>query len=178
MYRFTPALRAELRDAYSFAGTRKEFSLRLKRLYARTGWPRHAFTIEAKRLGIVQSRRFWTKEEDEVLAETVGRLSMTAVARKVQRPYESVVARVKVLHLSQRVRTGFSRKDIAELLGVGTQTVQRWMDRGWLGKVHETNNGNRVSEANVRKFIREHHAEYDLRRVDQYLYKAVVFEWR
>ena len=67
---------------------------------------------------------------------------------------------------------GYTMTDLQIVFGENARKVRRWMERGLLGKVHESS-GKRVTEANVIRFLRNHPAEYDLRRVDQLWFRAM-----
>jgi len=175
-YNWTPELRAELQAAYR--GLRKrELSAALSKLERKTGWPRHAMKSEAIRMGIITGdhRRAWTAEETEYLAERLGVVSLKQIARRLGRSHGSVESRAEKMGLSRRVKEGYCLADLCALFGESYSKVKRWQERGLLGRVHAVS-GLRVAEENVLQFIREHHCEYDLRRVDQTLFKAMVFE--
>jgi transposase-like protein len=176
-YRFTPELRARLAEAYA-SPRRQELTKALDRLVRETGWPRFAFTQAAERQGLVTvTLRRWTRAEDEHLEEHAGSVSLVGLARQLKRSERSVDSRLQRLQLSRARSEGYHIRDLAECFGVTPQRVQRWFDRGLFGKVHALGgvNGKRVTEANVEAFIRRHHGEYDMRRVDQVWFKAMVF---
>ncbi len=172
-YQFTAELVDALKLAY--AGNRDELGAALDKLERRTGWPREAFYREARRRGLTKGgRRFWTPEETAYVAERIGVVSIKAIAVKLQRSVEAVEAHAERLHMSRRVREGYCQSDLALVMGVTEAKVARWMDRGLLGRVRSTG-GRRVGEEAVVQFLRRHHGEYDLRRVDQVWYKAQLF---
>ncbi len=177
-YFFTEELREDLRRAYW--GRKQELSAAFDRLERKTGWPRGAFKAEAERLGltpILRSRK-WTSEEVEYLREKVGIIPATRMARNLKRPVSSVQAKTRKLKLSWRAQEGYNMEDLALGFGVHYDKVRRWMERGLFGQVHRHScrgGGNRVTDKNVVRFIREHVFEYDLRRVNQEWYKAMAF---
>lgn len=173
-YRFTPALRDELLAAYRLKKMPRAVAIR--KMMARTGWPLHAFKCEAIRMGCTTwSSRPWKAEEEEYLREKAGAVSTKAIATYLGRSVASVESRMERMHLSRRLTEGYNIDNLCEVFGVTGDRVKGWMRRGLLGKVHEVN-GLRVTESNVIRFIREHSPEYDLRRVDQHWYKAMIFE--
>lgn len=175
-YVWTDALRDELRLAY--AHRKNGITAALDKLERRTGWPRHAFTYEARRLGLITAdhRRGWTAAEEEYVRERAGSVSPAAIARSLGRSIESVECKINRLGLSRRISEGhYSMNDLQEVLGESLHKVRRWMDRGLLGKVHEVSGGKRVRTENVMRFLRRHCHEYDLRRVDQLWYKSMLF---
>jgi len=173
-YVWTEALRTELRAAYRLG--KLERARRLDELARRTGFGRGAFTAEAMRLGITQWKRVvWAKEEDALLEELVGELTFKTIAKKLGRSISSVAARADYLDLSRRAAWGYTLSMAAKLLGVGHRTVERWADKGHLGKVHQTNSGIRITEQNLARFLRMYPHEYDLRKVDQVWFKSMMF---
>ena len=173
-YFFTEALTADLRAAYH--GDKTHLSRALDRLTTLTKWPRDAFKREANRLGLVRRGdiRPWTPEEDAYLAETLGAVSMWAMARKLGRTRWSIESRAARLDLSRRVKWGYNLTDLAVAFGVHRDSARRWVARGLLGRTRAWQ-GVRVEEKAVARFIRRYPHEYDLRRVDQTWFKAMVF---
>lgn len=174
IYHFTPELRDELRRAY--CGKKGELTAALNRLHRKTGWPRHAFKAEAIRLGLTtfDHRRFWTGEEIDYLREKLGVISVTRIARNLGRTVLSVESKAEKLGISRRVSEGYNMADLQVVFGESAHKVRRWMERGMFGKVHK-NNGKRINEENVVRFLRRYPHEYDLRRVDQEWFKGMVF---
>jgi DNA-directed RNA polymerase specialized sigma24 family protein len=172
-YHFTEELRDELRRVY--CGNRAEIAAGLDRLMRRTGWPRHAFIFEASRLRIAtRQRRIWSAAETEYLAEHLGQVSVTQIARNLGRSVQSIESRAERLRFSRRAAEGYTAEDLQRVFGASYYTVRRWMERGLLGKIHDVQ-GRRVTTENVLRFARKHPHEYDLRRVDQTWYKAMLF---
>jgi len=169
-YEWTAALLMKLREVYSSDG------MSLKRLEAETGIPRRELAQRARREGFthVKAPR-WTAEEDEYLRESIGRISVRQAAKRLGRTPMAVEHRAYRLEMSIRIdKEGYNVQDLRTVFGVGHDRVARWMERGLLGPVHR-NGSCRVAERNVMKFLRQHTHEYDLRRVDQVWYKAMVF---
>jgi len=173
-YHWTPELRDELRRAYCRNKTKLGAALDL--LERRTGWPRHGLKYEAIRLGIVTAdhRRAWSAEDLEYLRERLGSASAHQIARRLGRSIASVQSRAEKLEISYRVREGYTMADLARVFGESYCKVRRWIERGLLGPVRVAN-GHRVSDRCLSRFLRRHHGEYDLRRVDQDWYKAMLF---
>jgi hypothetical protein len=175
-YVWTPALVENLRVAYR-AKNRRALAAELDVLEGRTGWPRSAFRSEAMRLGLVlirsARRRAWTAAEDAYLAEAGGRVSVRSMATRLGRSVIGVQARMATLHVSRRVSDGYSQADLMSVFGENNRQVRRWVEAGLFGRMCvETG---RVREAGVMAFLRCCPQDYDLRRVDQYWYKAVLF---
>jgi hypothetical protein len=174
LYFFTDALRDELRSAY--VGDMKHLSSALDKLQALTKWPRHAFTSEARKLGLelrTEARR-WTAEEDEYLREHLGQQSPWAIGRHLGRTQMAVQSRAAKLRLSGQVSTGYCISDLAEVFGVRRARVGGWVSRGLLGRPVRWQ-GTRVAESAVLRFVHRYPHEYDLRRVDELWFKSIVF---
>lgn len=174
-YHFTPELLEELFRAY--CGNKRELSAALDVLQRKTHWPRWAFKLEARRRGWITAdhRRPWTREEIERLREMLGTRPVKAIARALGRSPESVEAKAEKLRLSRRVREGYTIEDLAQCFGTYRAKVRHWIERGLLGRPVRNGIAVRVHERSVLRFIREHAAEYDLRRVDQTWFKGMVF---
>ena len=172
-YALTPDLTDELKRAY--LGDKAQLTAALTRLVMRTGWPRAAIQRQAVRLGLTRHvRRAWTPAETAYLEENLGVVSLSGMARHLHRSRAAVSSKGEKMGLSRRAQQGYNITDLTRVFGVAATTVRRWMDRGLFGPVKDWS-GQRVTEEAVIAFIRQHHAEYDLRRVDQVWYKAMVF---
>ncbi len=156
--------------AYQQARTRRELSENLDRFQQRTAFTRVVVLSRAASLGLTSKRKRWTREEVEQVAEWAGTLSITAIARKLRRSYWSVKAELLKLELSARVTEGYSQADLMYLLGVSARMLRKWLSLGWL-RVQD----NRITEASVAKFLREHAEEYSLNRVDEAWFKGLLF---
>ena len=106
----------------------------------------------------------------KLLGELAGTLTKSAIARKLGRSYWSVKAQCSRLSIQSRLTSGYSRIDIQYLLGVGGRSTARWIKRGWLKLQND-----RITEASVIKFLREHPEEYRLSRVDETWFKGLLF---
>lgn len=184
-YVLTPVLEAQLREAYR-AGSARELKARLRTLRgARPQWPAWAWTQAAARLGLasqVCERRPYTREEDRMLLEHLGQMTVARLARRLGRSVPSVKRRCASLELSWRVREGFTAAEIAECFGVERHTAARWIQEGRFGPhLIEVGTMTRVREEGVRYFIRRHAEAYDLRRVNSVWFKGFMFgaaSWR
>jgi len=173
-YIFTPSLRTELRIAYTLR--KKARAAAIMALARKTRWPRHIFTVEAQRLGIVTShRRPWTVDEDRVLELTLGESSVREIAQRLQRTHESVKARAERLEMSIRIRSGYCIADLAIILGVPRYRVHEWIEKGLFGTPTETpGSGIRVTDEAVTNFIRNKAALIDFRLADQTFLEGVL----
>ena len=73
--------------------------------------------------------------------------------------------------MSCRVRFGFDANSLAACFGVRPDRLDRWVRDGLLKPASD----GRFSEVAIARFIREYPQEYDLARVDQMWFKAMVF---
>src|ERR1035441_1276512 len=80
-------------------------------------------------------------------------------------------SRTRQLEMSCRVRFGFDANSLAACFGVRPGKLTQWVRDGLLKPL----DGGRFSEVAIARFIREHPQEYDLARVDQTWFKAMVF---
>jgi hypothetical protein len=177
-YHWTDGLREDLRAAYA-AGNKTAVTAALDKLQRQMPlWPRHAFKYEAARLGLetADHRRAWTAAEQAYLEDSLGVVSIKQIARRLKRSHGSVCSRADKLGLSRRAKEGYNMADLAKLFGESHHKIKRWMERGYLGKVHLHQDGHRVTAENVKRFTERHYHEYDLRRVDQVLFKLMIFE--
>jgi hypothetical protein len=156
--------------AYKEARDRCSLTENLNTLLQRSGFPRVVILARAERLGLSSTKRRWTAEEAEYLSESAGTLTKVAIARKLRRSYWSVKARCSQLQISSRLTNGYSRTDVQYLLGVGTRSVKKWIKMGWV-RLQD----NRLTEASVAKFLRDHPDEYKLNRVDEAWFKGILF---
>jgi hypothetical protein len=173
-YVWTKEIDAELRLAY--AGGRGAVSAAFDRLAKRTGWRRAAFSARAVKIGAATTGQYrkWTAAEDAYIRERAGTVSVRAIAAKLGRTRLATAGRMERLKVSRRPSEGYCVSDLMGAMGVSYSFIVSKLKRGLFGKVHR-NGGLRASEENVVRFLREHWREYDLRRVDQDWYKAMVF---
>jgi hypothetical protein len=175
-YVFTPALRTELRLAYAMPKSARAAAITA--LQTKTGWPRHVFLLEAKRMDIVTShRRPWTSEEDSTLAAALGRLCVNEIAKLLRRTHESVKARAERLEMVLRVQSsGYGIADLAKILGVPRHRIHDWIEKGLIGSPDETPDGDiRVTDEALTHFIRHNPTLIDFRLADQTFLKRVLY---
>lgn len=168
---WTADLETRLTRIYQESKTREDLTAGLNHLQRFSGFSRIVITSRAGSLGLNHvRRRGWTSREIDFVQEHVGILSVSAIARRLQRSHYSVKAKVASLRLSLRVREGYSVEDIRTLLGVKVQRIHAWLEKDWLRVENR-----RVTEASVREFLISHPEEYKLNRVDEAWYKGLLF---
>lgn len=173
-YFWTPQQEESLRRIYEqHVGYKPALSRELQAFARRLGWPVHALKNKAAYLGLTSDiRSFWTNEEIAFLREYSGVKPLAFLKEHLGRSYTSIRYKMDRLHLSLRVTDGYSRADLRDVFGVSVATVRQWIAAGWLRPSPETD---RVPEAQVLRFIREHAEEYSLKRVDQAWFKGLLF---
>jgi len=159
-------------------GNRTEVTAKLRRLSSRTEIPTWALKNEANKQGwhCCPQRRRWTGEEENLLREKLGAVSVNSIAKRLGRKRASVEDKAREFGLSVRISEGYTLSDLAGVFGVHKGTAKRWAERGLLGKAHQQQGSAiRVTDSNVRRFIWSYPHEYNLTRVDQIWFKSMVF---
>jgi hypothetical protein len=155
---------------YQEAHTRQDLTAGLNAFQRQTGFTRVVVLARATQLGLSSASRRWTQAEIELLGDLAGTLSKSAIARKLGRSYWSVKAQCSRLFIQSRLISGYSRVDVQYLLGVGGRSLKKWITLGWLKLQND-----RITEASMARFLREHPEEYRLSRVDETWFKGLVF---
>jgi hypothetical protein len=70
---------------------------------------------------------------------------------------------------------GYDLMILRNIFGCQRRKIKSWLDRGLLGKPYRAGRQLRVTDGNLLRFIRKYPHEYDLARVDQVWFKAMVF---
>lgn len=177
----SPELLQELKMAYS--GNQWEVSQNLKRVSRKWGWPVGSLKYEGHKRGwrTQAERKPWRPEEAAYLREKLGTVSLFWIAKKVGHSVCSVVLQARRLGLSTRFSEGYNISNLVEVFGLSHTRIESWARRGLLGKAHGKGHGLdgaigiRFKEEAVMRFIRKHPSEYDLSRVDQIWFKAMLF---
>lgn len=98
-----------------------------------------------------------------------GTRNLRLVAEKLNRSVAAVRTRLRRLGvLSIRVREGFTKTELAKMIGRTSTTVQKWIDLGWLrgsceGK-RRIDDTFRVSDSELLRFFKAHPDELPLHR--------------
>jgi hypothetical protein len=145
-------------------------------LARRTGWPRHAFKIEACRQGWTSAYRPWTPDEQTFAGEHAGAMPIKEMAQHLARTHESVTARVEAILLARQTQEGYLPAHLEKLFGARPEKVRHWVEKGLLGKSRKFSPEARVSKTDLRRFISVYCREYDLARVHQEWFKVLVLE--
>jgi hypothetical protein len=166
-YSWTRELDLLLEQGYrsGFAGRRSA----INRVLRLTGWSRQACWDRARKLGLSRNRgsfRRWSEREEDFLVRYAGLRSVRQLALQLDRTEKSVrekLAGMRIgsrLGISARVTDGHTKTELAQFLGRSPQTVQRWIDRGWLKGRHEGKQRQddtlRVTDEDFRSFWKKH----------------------
>jgi hypothetical protein len=137
----------------------------------RIGYPRHIVKMRAQRLGLTYDvRHKWSAWEEQFLMTYAGSKSKRWIARRIGHGYTATEAKMNSMGLRTALREGMTASDLAAALGVCLQTVNRWEADRLLRR-----KGGNFHEAAVRSFVGQYPSEYDLRKVDQSWFKALLF---
>lgn len=174
-YVWRPEYDEHLKTHY-YGGLNRRF-LVLNRMIRLTGLPRWYIKRRAARLGLTMhiDRRPWTTGEIDLLERLVGSVSTATIAKRLRRPENSVVTKLKRIGTSRRVRNGYTMRELEMCLGEDHHKIQRWIAAGWLpdnlqGTRRHDGNGkdiHRIREKDILNFVRNHPQEINLGKVDQ-----------
>lgn len=171
-----PQILQELRLAY--VGNKRELSANLTRIVARSGIPRSRLKHEAWRRGwCSKTGRAWKPEELEYLTQNFGVVPVKQIARFLKRGAVSVQMKAAELNCAGRFAGGYSVPDLCQCFGLPRGRIEGWVRRGLLGKARggAASGEVRSSEASLVRFIRLNPSEYDLTRLNQVWFKAMIF---
>ena len=143
----------------------------------RLGVTQFAVAGQIARLGLCQTsdRKRWTPEEDGRLAELVFTLSMTQVAKEMNRSINAVTIRAKRLKLSRRIRNDwYTLNEVTEILGKDHHWVRRRIDDGRLkatphyDRVPQATGGSswHINRKDLKAFLQAYPHELNGRNVD------------
>lgn len=155
----------------------------IKRLSGTVGRPGWWIRKRAMQLGIAvpRFRAFpWTAAEDDILSANAHKAPLTikrALARAGYKRSDSAIeVRIKRLRLDTTDPDHYTGRGLADILGVDSKAITRWIEKGWL-RAHRRGTA-RVSEqggdqwwirrADVRRFIIENVAAVDFRKADKF----------
>lgn len=180
LYIWTPERDAIMRERYD---GRKGCGVALAELF---GFPRWVVNRRAVDLGLTQhpkDRRPWTPEEERFLEANAGVRLLRWIAKKLGRSVASVGMKLKHNHISCRIRDGYTLRDLEVCFGVDHKTAERWLSQGRL-TARRRHGGTapafardawRVTESEIRRFVRENPNAFRLDRVDQLWFLGLVF---
>lgn len=148
----------------------------------------------ARSLGIQTQKKSpeWTLSEKLILESLVG-----STTQKIQeelkrlgyyRTLEAIDCRMVILGLTRIHEEGLNGSDVAKIFGVEQRTVSRWIIKGIMkGEKKSYTCYNPTGEPSqwfvtpreVKNFIKTHRGRYDLKKVNQDLFLAILFDsWK
>jgi hypothetical protein len=112
-----------------------------------------------------------------VRATPTGQDASPADATRGGRSACSVKDQPRRLELPTRFSEGYNTSHLVDVFGLPRARIKSWARRGLLGKGREIHGavGIWFTEEAVMRFLRSHSSEYDLSKVDQVWYKAMLF---
>jgi hypothetical protein len=156
-----PKKALDLVKANRNAGGRARYKL-ISSLARMTGYPRTACLRFARRCGVIAKRpyRNWSPRETGLLLQLSESHKLPAVARKLKRSRTAVRGMLERLGIKIG-KDGWTKYVLASFLHVRPQTVQTWVDRGWL-KAHKEGTATLprlvISSDDFLRFLKQHPA--------------------
>jgi hypothetical protein len=171
-----------LRERYD--GKIRNRSVEIARAF---GWPTWVIKKRAGILGLCYpiDKHPWRSEEIDVLDEWTGRKTSNWIAKRLHRSEASVILKQKRLHMSRRIRDGYTLRDLEMCFGCDHHSIERWVREGKLqikrrgtARVGKQGDVWKVTDADVKGFIQAHPTAFRLDKVDQVWFLDLVFGTR
>lgn len=140
-YRWSKAARGLVRANITASGA--ELSALITRLVEESGNPRWACWRFVRRMGInaKRSRRTWTIQEQQRLLKLIDLHPVKEIARLMRRSQSSIWHMLQSLGANAKMgKDSFTKYTLAEALHVRPDSVETWINRGWL-KAREVHAG-------------------------------------
>jgi len=133
--------------------------------------PRTALSNRSRTLGLNSFHPFkpWTDDEKVALRKLVGLMSVKAIAKKLGRSPHAIKSQLFQMEVSAQLTEGYTVRQLQLLLGVPNRSIQIWLTTKALRMKKE-----RITEASVRKFVKNNMYEYSFRRVDEPWLKSLL----
>ena len=178
-YLFTPALDARLHEIYKHPDRRTHVTV--KQYAEKLGWPKHALIQRARKLELSRKygpERAWSEQEISVVEGNSWKSPerIAAILRRAgfQRSATAIKLKQKRLHIPRRSGDVLSAYGLAQLMGVDSHIVTRWIRTGALraqyrGTRRTPQQGGDsyvIWPADVRRFIVTNPMGSDLRKVE------------
>jgi hypothetical protein len=156
-------------------------------LAEKTGWPRFALIQRARKLDLCYIKeKPWSEPELRILRclswMSDARISLHLSRRGFRRSATAVHLKLKRMRFKNE-GDWFTLRGLASALGIDAHAVMGWIERGWLraarrGTARTEKQGGdmwAIHESWIRRFVREHPTEVDLRKVDQVWFLDMIF---
>ena len=178
-YVFTPTIDAKLHEIYKHPDRRSH--LTVKQYAAQLGWPKHALIQRARKLELSRKygpERIWSEQEISVVEGNSWKSPerIAAILRRAgfQRSATAINLKQKRLHIPRRSGDVLSAYGLAQLMGIDSHIVTRWIRtgalraqyRGTLRTPQQGGDSYVIWPADVRKFIVANPVGFDLRKVE------------
>ena len=113
----------------------------------------------------------WTKEEEEMLMDNWGKLSIETIAKRINRTVDAVELKGRRLQLGWQM-TAYSTTEVSNILGINYRTVYNYMKTGIIEAKRDKTKMKRYfsTEKQIKKFMREHQDLWDTRKININLY--------
>lgn len=156
----------------------------------KTGWPKFMISRRGAELGLARTKEpNWSPTELAILEETA-HLGPEAVQRSLAkrgfaRSRTAVLLKRKRLRLTAQL-DGYCGNALAELFGVDSHRVYRWIAHGMLAAERRgTDRSHKqggdtywIRRQDVHAFVMQHPDEYDLRKVEKWWFLSLITEGR
>jgi len=148
-----------------------------KRIADRLGVTLYAVKGQVQKMGLAKRKLIpWTDKEEEMLAELITQYAPITIAKRMGRSVNAIVVKSKKRGYSRRARDGwYTKREVAEILGVDHKKIQYFVDIGALkGQAHFPGDipqkcGQHpwhFKRQDLGDFIRKHAIEFNGRNVD------------
>lgn len=112
-----------------------------------------------------QTRKNWTKKEEEILKELWGEKTPSSIAKKLKRTETAIVVRAKKLKLGPYCQEYLAFNNIADLVGLDSHCIsETWKNKGLKYKKYK--NKYLVKLENLLKFMKENQDLWDSRKLE------------
>jgi len=148
------------------------------------GIPTYAVKQRARALGLCRPRQpwqDWTPEEVAFIEEHAGTRHVHWISQQLARSLTSVILKLKRLHISRRVREGYTQRQVEECLGMDHRRIQQLVESGQLRAAHHSGQPRErwvFTDRALLDFVRRYPASFRLDRVDQLWFLDLVFRGR
>ena len=170
-YQWTADMDDQLRQVYRRSTNRLELTAELTKLCTAFRVPRTALSNRSRTLGLNSFHPFkpWTDDEKVALRKLVGLMSVKAIAKKLGRSPHAIKSQLFQMEVSAQLTEGYTVRQLQLLLGVPNRSIQIWLTTKALRMKKE-----RITEASVRKFVKNNMYEYSFRRADEPWLKSLL----
>jgi DNA-binding CsgD family transcriptional regulator len=170
---WTPEIETKIRTAYAMSSKHAKATA-LRRIAFDHEMDVANIYDRAQTLGIQKvtgMRRPWTEAEVQNLTYYAGKVPLKRIAAILGRSLNSVAHRMRLLKLSSAiVDRGYTRAELADVMGIAPATVAGWIQRKKLA----LNLCGLINETEVVNFLCENLEELELRQMDQCWLKQIL----